>query len=111
MAECIFCKVIEGKVPSIKVAESDSILVIKDIAPKAAVHYLIIPKKHISDVRAFEQENAGIAADMIMMAQKLSQNLSEPKAFRLIINNGAEAGQCVFHVHMHFLAGKKLPGF
>jgi histidine triad (HIT) family protein len=110
-SECIFCKIIAKQVPSTIIDETDDLLVIKDIYPKASIHYLIIPKKHISNVRDFSKDDRAMAGDMILMAQKLSQEIPDPKAFRLIMNNGPEAGQCVFHAHMHFLAGHRLPGF
>ncbi|MGE4168034.1 MAG: HIT domain-containing protein [Candidatus Babeliales bacterium] len=108
---CIFCNIIAQKIPSVPVLETDDILVIKDINPKATIHYLIIPKKHIPDLRDFKPEDLSLAGTMLMIAQRLSEGLPEPKAFRILMNNGPEAGQCVFHAHMHFLAGKKIPSF
>lgn len=111
MAECIFCSIIAGKLPSTLLAETKNLIVIKDIFPKASIHYLIIPKKHIADMQSLTAEDAQLAGDMMLMATQLSYDLPEERAFRVIINNGASAGQCVFHVHMHFLAGKKMPSF
>ncbi len=111
MAECIFCAIIAGSIPSDKVVETENLIVIKDISPKASIHYLIIPKKHIADMQSLGSDDAQLAGDMMLMATRLSQDLSDPRAFRIIVNNGAAAGQCVFHLHMHFLAGKKMPGF
>lgn len=111
MNECIFCAINEGKIPSTKITETEDIMVIKDIAPKASIHYLIIPKHHIKDIQAFSEQEKELAGNMLLMAQKLSESLPEPKAFRLVVNSGAQAGQQVFHVHMHFLAGSKLPEF
>jgi histidine triad (HIT) family protein len=109
--ECIFCKIIAGEIPSTAVDETDELLVIKDINPKATIHYLIIPKKHMADVRHLTAKDELLAGKMMMMAQVLSTRLPEPQDFRIIINNGVEAGQCVFHLHMHFLAGKRIPAF
>lgn len=111
MKDCIFCAIREGKIPSTKIAETEDIIVIKDIAPKASTHYLIIPKLHIPDIQSFSDQDKELAGNMLLMAQKLSESLPEPKAFRLVVNNGAEAGQQVFHVHMHFLAGTRIPEF
>ena len=105
--DCVFCKIIRGDVPSTMIAESESVIVIKDISPKAPVHYLIIPKKHLSDVRQFDDKDLEIAGQMILMAKNLSATLPEPGDFKLVMNNGSSAGQCVFHAHMHFLSGKK----
>lgn len=107
--ECIFCKIIAGIIPSQIVTETNELLVIKDIYPQATVHYLIIPKKHVIDL--MDLNDAQIAAEILFMAQKLGHDLSDKPAFRLITNNGAAAGQSVFHLHFHFLAGDNLSGF
>lgn len=109
---CIFCKIINKQIPSQIVAENNDLLVIKDIAPKASTHYLIMPKLHVSDLMGLDQANLHIGGQVIQMAQALAQQLpNQPAAFRLISNNGAGAGQSVFHLHFHFLAGQHLPGF
>lgn len=106
--DCIFCKIIAKQIPSEIIAETEDILVIKDIAPKASVHYLILPKKHVKDVSSLEAGDCCIGGKMFKMAQILGQNLTQKKDFRLIVNNGYGAGQRVFHLHMHFLAGESL---
>ncbi len=108
VAPCIFCKIIARQVPSQIVAENDHVLVIKDINPKAPIHYLIIPKKHINDLSHLEIEDLELAGHMLMMAKILSSMLPEPRPFKLVANNGADAGQMVFHSHIHFLAGHKM---
>ncbi|HZW60996.1 MAG TPA: histidine triad nucleotide-binding protein [Candidatus Babeliales bacterium] len=108
---CIFCKIIAKEIPSKIIAENDDIIGIQDIAPKAPVHYLIIPKKHIHDVTSLQEEDILIPGKMLMMAKEISKKLSGSQAFRLIINNGPDAGQSVFHLHFHFLSGKKMLDF
>lgn len=106
--QCIFCKIIAREIPSDIILETDDILVIKDIRPKTPIHYLIIPKKHIPDIQSLQPEDRLLAGDIMMTAQHLSSLLPDPQAFRLVSNNGAYAGQIVFHLHVHFLAGMQM---
>lgn len=106
-SNCIFCKIIAGQLPSKVIAETKDIIVIDNIAPKTPIHYLIIPKKHVADINALSQEDTNLAGEMILMAKKLSENLPGLPSFRLSVNNGIDAGQSVFHLHFHFLSGKK----
>ena len=107
MAEekCLFCDIIAGKIPAEIVDQNDDVIVIKDINPKAPVHLLIIPKKHIVDVREFEKEDIELGGKMFALAQKISKDLDNIP-FRLVISNGYDAGQRIDHLHMHFLAGR-----
>jgi histidine triad (HIT) family protein len=106
--KCIFCKIIAGEIPSSIILETETIVVIKDLHPKAPIHYLIIPKKHISDIQALHNDDLSIAIDIFQVAQQLSSTLSGSQAFRLVSNNGADIGQIIFHIHIHFLAGKTM---
>ena len=104
---CIFCKIIARQLPSKVIAETEDIIVIDNIAPKTPIHYLIIPKKHVADINDLTQADTKLAGEMMLMAKQLSEGLSGSQAFRLSVNNGADAGQVVFHLHLHFLAGMK----
>ncbi len=106
MEDCIFCKVVEQELPSEIIAENDKVLVIKDISPKASIHYLIITKEHYNDLQSAQE--CGVACSLMKMARYLGK---EHPHYRLVINNGYEAGQRVFHLHMHFLAGKQVSEF
>lgn len=108
---CIFCKIIARELPASIEYETDTVIVIKDIYPKAPIHLLIIPKKHIADVQSFQDSDAAIAAEIIMTARYLSKNIPNASSFRLISNNGSSVGQVIFHSHFHFLAGKVLEHF
>lgn len=107
---CIFCSIINKKIPATVVVENDDVIVINDIHPKAPVHYLVIPKKHVSDFMTLTGDNERILHDLREMIQKIGLSLPD-QSFRLLINNGAGAGQSVFHLHVHMLAGKTMGGF
>lgn len=108
---CIFCKIIAGQLPATIIGQTDDLLVIKDIHPKAPIHYLIIPKKHIADLTSVKPEDAQLLSNLLLEAQRLSQTIPGAQDFNLAVNNGVAAGQIVFHLHIHFLAGKKLFDF
>jgi histidine triad (HIT) family protein len=110
-ADCIFCKIIAREIPTQVIKETDDVLVIQDRMPKAPTHYLIIPKKHSTNIAHFSDADAHIAGNLLLMARNLSQELPGSQAFRLIANSGKEVGQSVFHTHLHFLAGKSMSDF
>ena len=111
MADFIFCKIINKEIPAKIIAENDDVLVVQDISPKAPIHYLIIPKKHMHDLAALEHQDKAIAGSLLLMARDLSKSLSGSQSFRLIANTGSDVGQSVFHAHLHFLSGKKYSDF
>lgn len=108
--DCIFCSIIEGKVPTKKVGETEQVVIINDIAPKAGIHYLIIPKKHVAMVDNLDEKMDGMIAGSLLLAAKQIAQKQKISAYRLVINNGEAAGQSVFHLHMHLLAGERIPG-
>jgi len=105
MNDCVFCKIIAKQIKTEFILEKEHCVVIKDIYPKAAIHLLIIPKKHIENVKFVEPVDANILSDILLTAKELSNTIPHASDFKLVINNGANAGQHVFHLHMHFLAG------
>lgn len=105
---CVFCNIIAGKIPATKAYENNHVLVIKDIAPKAPVHLLIIPKIHVPDVATLTEAHAEYATAALLVTAELQKQLTGSQSFRLISNTGADAGQSVFHLHFHFLSGKKM---
>ena len=106
MSDTIFGKIIAGEIPSEFIYEDDHCIAINDISPQAPVHVLVIPKKGIPrlvDAQAQDQELLG---HLLLAAGKIAEQLGVQDAFRLIINNGEGAGQTVFHLHLHILAGR-----
>lgn len=106
--DCIFCKIINGELPSKKIYEDDLVYVFEDIAPAAPIHYLLIPKEHISSAKEITPENSHIIAHIYEVVAKLAKDLKLEDGFRIVNNCGEMAGQTVFHIHFHLLAGRKL---
>ena len=108
-AECIFCKIIDGSIPSKKIFEDDEVIVFNDLNPIAKVHFLIVPKLHIESLASCEAQHQALLGKMLFLAPKLAkeQGLS---GFRTMINTGRDGGQEVFHIHLHVFGGDdKLP--
>ncbi|MDD3249137.1 MAG: histidine triad nucleotide-binding protein [Smithella sp.] len=108
MAECIFCKIIKGDIPSKKVYEDDAVLAFDDISPMAPVHVVIIPKKHIATFLEIDPNEDIIGRLMAAAQQVAKMKQVADSGFRLAINCNADGGQVVFHLHMHLLGGRKL---
>lgn len=109
MEDCIFCKIIERKIPSTIVYEDDNVFAFKDISPVAPVHVVIVPKQHIANVNSLTSENASVLGDIHLAAKKIAEEAGiADKGYRLINNCGADAGQTVFHLHYHLVGGLKL---
>ncbi len=110
MTESIFEKIIAGTVPTEKVYETETVLVIKDIAPVAPIHLLIMPKKHIKDLQSMQPADMHLMVDIVEVAQEMARQYGVEEAYRLVVNNGSSAGQTVFHLHFHLIAGKEFGG-
>lgn len=104
---CIFCKIVKGEIPSTRVFENDEFLAFKDRNPAAPVHVLVIPKRHIPRLSAASAEDAPLLGNMLVAVGLTAKELGLEN-YRLIINDGAGAGQTVFHLHAHILSGKEL---
>ncbi|HZJ78433.1 MAG TPA: histidine triad nucleotide-binding protein [Clostridia bacterium] len=104
--DCLFCKIINGEIPSKKVYEDDVVYAFYDIDPKAPTHVLIIPKEHIVSAADITPENSAIVAHVFEVSAKLAKQLKLDDGFRLVTNCGKTAGQTVFHLHFHLLGGR-----
>jgi histidine triad (HIT) family protein len=109
VAECIFCQIVAGKIPSQVVYQDDSVFAFRDIHPKAPVHILIIPKKHIPSLADVTPGDLETIAHLMDTANIVARQEGAGINYKLIINTGPDAGQLVLHLHLHLLAGKKLP--
>ena len=107
--DCLFCKIVAGEIPSSKVYEDDQILAFRDIAPVAPVHVLFIPKAHIAGVREITADNAAVVAHIFTVIPQVAKELGITD-YRVVSNNGADAGQTVHHLHFHLLGGATLGG-
>lgn len=108
MENCIFCKIIRGEIPSVKVYEDDDMVIINDIAPQAKKHYLLLPKKHYANIIEMSEEDAVTLGRCLKKLSTLVDKLGLENGFRLVSNKGENAFQTVQHLHVHILGGEKL---
>jgi histidine triad (HIT) family protein len=109
MEDCIFCKIVNGTIPSSKVYEDAEVVAFDDIHPMAPVHVIVIPKKHIPTLLDVTAENMNAVNAMVAAAREVARIKGiDKRGFRTVINCNEEGGQVLFHLHMHVLGGKKL---
>ncbi|HJB92919.1 MAG TPA: histidine triad nucleotide-binding protein [Candidatus Borkfalkia stercoripullorum] len=108
MENCIFCKIIAGEIPSNKVYEDEDMLVFRDINPQAKVHCLCVPKSHFATLSEMNEQQAEIVKKCLVKIPGIAAELGLSDGYRLIINQGKDAGQTVFHLHIHILGGQDL---
>src|SRR5438309_97126 len=109
MISDVFCKIIKGELKSDKVYEDKDFLVIKDIHPQAPAHLLIMPKKHIGDLKEVGPKDAELLGKMFLTAEKVAKEVGlSDNGYRLILNEGEHGGKLVPHLHLHLLGGKRL---
>lgn len=108
-ADCIFCKIVNGSIPSKKIYEDEDVIAFNDINPSAKVHFLIVPKTHIDSLASCDKQNQDLLGKMLLLAPKLAEEQGLA-GFKTLINTGVDGGQEVFHIHLHVLGGgNKLP--
>jgi len=109
--DCIFCKIIEGKIPSKKVYEDEQVFAFHDISPWAPVHFLMVPKKHIPSMAQATEQDAPLLGHMMALAPQLAAqegcNPYPAGGFRIVVNTGDEGGQEVHHLHVHVIGGPR----
>jgi len=109
VADCLFCSIVAGDIPSTKVRETDRVLVFRDINPQAPTHVLVIPKEHYPDVAALAAADSGLLGEVLTEAREVAEaeGVAGP-GYRIVFNTGDQAGQTVHHVHAHLLGGRSL---
>lgn len=107
--ECLFCRIAEGEMSADVVRSDERVVAFRDINPQAPTHILIIPREHVPSVDDLEQEHASLVGELYLAARDLAreEGIAE-EGYRLVMNTGAEAGQSVFHIHLHLLGGRTL---
>ena len=109
MADCLFCKIIGGEIPSTKVYEDDAVYAFRDIEPQAPEHIIIVPKEHMTSANDITAENSAVIGRIFEAAAKIAKELGfAEKGYRVVNNCGEDGGQTVGHIHFHLLAGRNL---
>jgi histidine triad (HIT) family protein len=107
MPDCLFCKIIAGQIPGALVHQDEALVAFKDINPQAPLHVLIVPKQHIATLNDLSVEHDGVVGSMFRLAAALArQHGYHEGGYRTVFNTNREAGQSVFHIHLHLLAGR-----
>ena len=108
MENCLFCKIIKGEIPAAKVYEDDDMVIFKDIDPKAKNHHLCVPKSHFKLLADMTEKQSEMLLKCFKKIPTLKKELGLENGYRLVINQGDDAGQSVFHLHIHILSGQKM---
>ncbi|MEP6643619.1 MAG: histidine triad nucleotide-binding protein [Acidobacteriaceae bacterium] len=108
MNDCLFCRIISGEIPGKKVYEDEHTYAFEDLHPQAPTHVLIVPKKHIRGLREATSEDADVIGRCHLAAAQIARERSIENGYRTVLNVGAQAGQSVFHLHVHLIGGRNL---
>ena len=106
MDDCLFCRIVAGKIPATVVYEDDDVMAINDVFPRAPFHVLVVPRKHIARLSDLEDESLG--GRLLQTVRKVARQGGVGDNFRLVVNNGDHAGQSVWHLHLHVLGGRRM---
>lgn len=109
MTDCLFCKMVSGDIQPDVVFEDDDVLAFRDVNPQAPVHVLVIPKSHIATTNDLTPEHAGLVGKMVLAARQIAadEGVADP-GYRMVLNCNPEAGQSVYHIHLHILGGRPM---
>lgn len=108
-SDCLFCRIVAGEVPSTAVYQDDDIYAFRDINPAAPTHVLVIPREHLSGISAADNDHQALLGKLMIGARHIAKELGlEENGYRLVINNGEQGGQTVYHLHLHILGGRAM---
>lgn len=105
--ECIFCKIAQGQIPSKLIYQDDEVIAFHDIRPAAPVHFLIVPREHIPRLQDSKASHQALLGKMMLLAPRLAAEQGVTNGFRVVVNNGEDGGQEVYHLHMHVMGGPR----
>jgi len=105
--DCLFCRIVAGEIPADVVAETDDAVAFRDVNPQAPVHVLVVPRQHVADAAELADQDPATVAELVGLARRVAVDAGHD-SYRLVFNTGADAGQTVFHAHLHVLAGRSL---
>jgi histidine triad (HIT) family protein len=105
---CLFCRIIAGELPATIVYRDDDVIAFRDVHPQAPTHILVIPTRHIASVADAQDSDAALLGRLITVAKQIAQTEKLGAGYRLVINTGMQAGQSVFHLHVHLLGGRAM---
>ncbi len=108
MSSCIFCRIAAGELPATIVYRSDDVIALRDVQPQAPTHILVIPTRHISSIAETHDSDNELLGRLIAVAREVAKAEKLNAGYRLVVNNGAQAGQSVFHLHVHLLGGRAM---
>lgn len=106
--DCLFCRIVAGEVPSDRVYGDDAVVAFRDIAPRAPVHVLVVPRRHIADAHALTDADAELLSRLFAATRQIADEAGLANGYRVVTNVGPEAGQSVFHLHLHLLGGRTM---
>jgi histidine triad (HIT) family protein len=105
---CLFCKIVDGKIPAERIYDDDDAIAIADINPQALIHVLVLPKKHIVSLAETQTEDTALLGKLMAVAAEVARKKNLERGFRVVVNTGAEGGQTVHHLHLHVLGGRHM---
>jgi histidine triad (HIT) family protein len=106
-SNCVFCRIVSGEIPSRRIHEDDDVMVFHDIHPAAPVHLLIVPRLHVESLITAQPEHQALLGKMLLLAPRLAREQGASDGFRIVINNGPDGGQEVYHLHVHVMGGPR----